>query len=70
MTCLGSAKTVTLWGFYSGLPNRDDVGEEHYEAKQVAKPRPDEALQSHHDDREHQLGQEQGLGQTIQLQVQ
>lgn len=42
--------------FYSGynipgLPDGDDVGEEHNEAEQVAEPGSDETLQSHHDDR-------------------
>lgn len=51
------------------LPDRNDVGEEHHKTKQVTKPGSDEALQCNHDDREHHLCQEEGLGEAVQLQV-
>ena len=52
------------------IPDGDDGGEQHDEPGQVAEPLSHEALQGDHDERQHHLGQEQGLGEPVQLQVQ
>lgn len=52
------------------VPDGDDVREKHNEAEKVAKPGTHKSLQRYHDNRQNHLGQEQGLGETVQLQVQ
>ena len=52
------------------VPDWDDVGEQDDEPEQVPEPGPYEALQGDHHHRQQHLGQEQGLGETVQLQVQ
>lgn len=51
-------------------PDGNDVGEQDHKAEEVPEPRAHEALQRHHDDGQNQLGQEQGFGEAVQLQVQ
>lgn len=55
---------------YSRVPDRYDVREEHHETEQVAEPRTHESLQRYHDNGQNHLGQEQSLGEAVQLQVQ
>ena len=54
----------------SVAPDGDDGGEQHDESAEVAEPLSHEALQRDHDEGQHHLGQEQGLGEAVQLQVQ
>lgn len=52
------------------VPDGDNVGEKHDESEKVAEPRTHKSLQCYHDDRQNHLGEEQGLGEAVQLQVQ
>ena len=55
---------------HNEVPDGDDVREKYNKSEEVAKPRTHEPLQCHHDHRQNDLGQEQGLGEAVQLQVQ
>lgn len=74
VTSEGTTKKKTLTVFKVKvnfkLPDGDDVREKHDEAEKVAEPRTHKPLQRYHDDRQNHLGQEQGLGEAVQLQVQ
>ena len=52
------------------VPDGDDVREKHDESEEVAEPRTHKPLQRDHDNGQNHLGQEQGLGEAVQLQVQ
>lgn len=54
----------------SKIPDWYDVREKHNESEKVAEPRTHKSLQRYHDNRQNHLGQEQGLGEAVQLQVQ
>lgn len=55
---------------FETVPDGDDVGEKHNKSKEIAEPRTHKPLQCNHHHRENHLGQEQGFGETVQLQVQ
>ena len=55
---------------FRSVPDGDDVGEQHDEPEQVPEPGSHEALQGDHHHGQQHLGQEQGLGEPVQLQVQ
>lgn len=52
------------------IPDGYNVREKHNESEKVAEPRTHKSLQRYHDNRQNHLGQEQGLGEAVQLQVQ
>lgn len=49
------------------VPDGNNVREKHDESEKVAEPRTHKPLQRYHDNRQDHLGQEQGLGEAIQL---
>lgn len=49
------------------VPDGDNVWEKHDEAEKVAEPRTHKPLHRYHDNRQNHLGQEQGLGEAVQL---
>ena len=52
------------------VPDGDNVGEKHHKSEKVAEPWTHKPLHCYHDDGQDHLGQEQGLGEAVQLQVQ
>ena len=51
------------------VPDGDNVREKHNKSEKIAEPRTQKSLQRHQDNRENNLGQEQGLGEAVKLQV-
>lgn len=52
------------------LPDWNDVREEHHKTEQVPEPGSDKALKCNHNNGQHHLGQEESLGEAVELQVQ
>lgn len=52
------------------VPDWDDVREKYDKTEKVAEPWTHKTLQCNHDNGQNHLGQEQGLGEPVQFQVQ
>lgn len=52
------------------VPDGDNVRKKHNKSEKIAEPRTHKSLQRYQDNRQNHLGQEQGLGEAVKLQVQ